>query len=77
MQSGRTHTTPKQQHFGNSPDDTGIAGSPITSVQRQAADKVGGIKRFSASSEGDSSQDAAKKQKTTQQVWIWGKQLSI
>lgn len=77
MQSGSTHNTPKQQHFGNSPDDTGIAGSPISSVQKQAVDKIGGTKRFSASLDQDSSQDAAKKQKTTQQVWIWGKQMSI
>ncbi len=68
MQSGSTHNTPKQQHVGNSPDDTGVAGSPMSSVQRQAVDKVGGAKRFSASSEADSSQVAAKKQKTTQQV---------
>ena len=77
MQSGSTHNTPKQQHFGNSPDDTGMAGSPISSVQKQAVDQVGETKRFSAVSGGDLSQNAAKKQKTTQQVWSWVKTMSI
>ena len=79
MQSGPMHDTPARQQVGNSPGDISIVGSPIPSVQKRAtgADKVGGTKRSSTGLEGESSKGAAKKQKTTQQVWVWGKQLSV
>ena len=79
MQSGPMHDTPTRQQVGNSPEDTSAVGSPTSSVQKRAtgADKVGGAKRSSASLEGDKSRGAAKKQKSTQQVRVWGKQLSI
>lgn len=68
MQSGSTHSSP-EQHVGSGPGDTGAAGSPTSSVQKQPADKIGKMhERCSASLERDSSQDAAKKQKITQQA---------